>query len=145
MDNFRGAQKNLIGKIKSHHPRTATFDQVPTMSSKVDVLTHAEPSAHRSSSWLCSWNSQHAWHTDDSRHTGDSAAPLRACPSWLPRTCSPPAGGTSASAASSRRCSTIRHPRSLRPFGACPRPRCFFCVKRVYDSPSAVLESALTR
>ena len=74
-------QEKMIGKIKSHKPRTATLDLIDQLD---DVLTQAEPSAHRSSSWWCSWNSQHAWHTHDSRHTGDSAARQRRCAHALP-------------------------------------------------------------
>jgi len=111
-----------------------------------DVLTHAEPSAH--SSWLCSWDSQHAWHTHDSRHTGDSAARQRRCAHALPgcQGCPRPRGGHVSISGLKQK--MLDHPSRTKPAPVRRLPSATLlstCVKRVYDSPSAVLESALTR
>jgi len=65
-------RRNQIAQPTNSNPRSQR-------STSNDVPTHAEPSAHRSSSWWCRRNSQHAGHTHDSRLTGDSAARQRRC------------------------------------------------------------------
>jgi hypothetical protein len=123
-----GAPKSLIGKIKSNNPRTATLDhsdQLRTMSSPMPSRAPTEAAAGCAAGTPSTRGTLTTAVTPVTVQRGSGAARM---PFLAAKDVPPPAGGTSASAASSRRCSTIRHPRSLRPFGACPRPRCFLRV-----------------